>query len=184
MVRIHLLRLGAVPSDAVRAIADGIEYLMGVPAITHPCILDPEPAFDADRGQYHATRLLERLETCPHTPDDRLLGLTQVDLFIPILTFVFGEARLNQPIAVLSLRRLCPTFYGLPQNPALMRNRALVETVHELGHTFGLLHCSDYRCAMHASRMADDIDLKGPGFCADCANLLRPHDLAPRITAH
>lgn len=38
--------------------------------------------------------------------------------------------------------------------------------------TFGLIHCQDYPCAMRASRIADEIDLKGPGFCRVYAKIL------------
>ncbi len=183
MVCLHLLRLGAVPIKTVQIIAEGVEFYLGVTPIIHPDILDPDRAFDLDRGQYHATRLLENLEAFHQSPHERVLGLTEVDLFIPILTFVFGEARLNNPCALLSLRRLSPQFYGLPNNPNQTLHRAIVEAIHELGHTFGLLHCSDYRCVMHASRLADDIDLKGPGFCAECARHLQSQKLSPRITA-
>ena len=178
MVRIHLFRLGAVPPRVVQTIASGIDRYLGAVAITHSDILDPDAAFDLGRGQYHATHLLERLEA--HCPGQRVLGLTEVDLFIPIFTFVFGQARLCGPGAILSLRRLSPTFYGLPDNPERTLQRAVTETIHELGHTFNLRHCPDYACVMHASRLADDIDLKSPSFCIQCARSLYLQQLQPK----
>ena len=65
----------------------------------------------------------------------RLLGITQLDLYIPILTFVFGEAQLGGASAVVSYHRLQQEFYGLPQDRDLLANRLLIESVHELGHT-------------------------------------------------
>ena len=135
----------------------------------HGEVLDPDFAFDAGRGQYWSTEILKRLETVRPEGADRVLGITEVDLFIPILTFVFGEAFLNRPLAVISLHRLDTRFYGLPEDPELVLQRAQKEAVHELGHTFGLIHCPDYTCVMHASRVADEIDLKGNGFCTECA---------------
>jgi archaemetzincin len=101
-----------------------------------------------------------------------VLGVTAQDLFIPILTFVFGEAQLGPgpaAAAVASLHRLRQEFYGLPPDPALARDRLLKEALHELGHTLGLRHCHDYRCVMSSSHAVENIDLKLAEFCPDCA---------------
>jgi archaemetzincin len=132
----------------------------------------PDVAFDAQRGQFYSTLLLERLESMYGAESDRILGITQVDLFIPIFTYVFGEALLGRPPAIISLHRLCPTFYGLPIDRKLLLNRAATEAAHELGHTCGLVHCGDYNCAMHVSHAAEEVDLKGPGFCRRCADYI------------
>ncbi len=171
MPSIHLLQIGNIPPQLSSPIAQGIQNSMGMP-IRHRIITLPAQTYDATRGQYHATRLLEFVESHTLPPQDLVLGLTHVDLFIPILTFVFGEARLNQPSAILSLCRLTPQYYGLPPNDTLTIQRTITEAVHELGHTLGLLHCNQYDCAMHASRTADDIDLKPPRYCPECAQHL------------
>ena len=181
MGSIHLLQIGNVPTHLCTPIAQGIQNYMGVPIQHHVIPELPEKTYDITRGQYHATRLLECVESYPIPPQDLILGLTQVDLFIPILTFVFGEARLNKPGAILSLHRLTPQFYGLPQNDALTIQRATIEAIHELGHNLGLLHCNQYPCAMHASRTADDIDLKNPRFCPDCAHHIHTKNIFPQI---
>jgi archaemetzincin len=95
--------------------------------------------------------------------------VTDFDLYIPILTFVFGEAQLGETAALVSTHRLRPEFYGLPHDPRLLQARLLKEALHELGHTFGLRHCSDYLCVMSASHSADRIDLKQADFCPACA---------------
>ena len=92
----------------------------------------------------------------------RILGLTDADLFIPILTFVFGEAQLKGRAAVVSTARL-----GGPP-AARLPLRLETEAVHELGHTFGLLHSSDDGCVMHASTYVEEIDLKSDSFCLSC----------------
>lgn len=178
---VHLILLGQVSAEAFGQIAQGIESGLGICVHHHLPIPIPETAYDITRKQYHATRLLEHIESYPFPHQDQVLGLTQVDLFIPILTFVFGQARLNKPSAILSLCRLSPQFYGLPQNNAHTTQRATVEALHELGHTFGLPHCHHYPCAMHASRTADDIDLKSPSFCTACAQQLQRQNLSPNI---
>ena len=63
-------------------------------------------AYDLPRGQYRSTPILQRLESLASEPPVHFLGVTAVDLFIPILTFVFGEAQLGGCCAVVSLQRL------------------------------------------------------------------------------
>ena len=95
-----------------------------------------------------------------------------MDLYIPVLTFVFGEAQLADGGAVVSAHRLRQEFYGLPTDPELLHQRLLKEALHELGHTYGLRHCPDYTCVMSASNGVERIDLKRPDFCPACAQLL------------
>jgi archaemetzincin len=98
--------------------------------------------------------------------------VTEVDLYVPVLTFVFGEAQLADGGAVVSVHRLRQEFYGLPADPELLRWRMLKEALHELGHTYGLRHCPDYTCVMSASNGVERIDLKSADFCAACAQAL------------
>jgi archaemetzincin len=98
----------------------------------------------------------------------RLVGITELDLYIPILTFVFGEAQLSGAGALVSYHRLRQEFYGLPPDADVLANRLLIETVHELGHTLSLTHCHDYRCAMAPAHAVEWIDIKDSGFCEDC----------------
>ena len=172
MTSVQIVRVGSVASEAVTAISAAVESGLGCRAEIDSAVLDPDETYDPARGQYYSTELLHRLDAhrWPHV--DKILGVTDVDLFIPILTFVFGEALLDRAPAVISLKRLYPQFYGLPKDPALVLERAKTEALHEIGHTFGLIHCPQYDCIMHASRVADEIDLKGPDFCADCTALL------------
>lgn len=180
MVGVHLVCVGAVSTETAAAVGQAVERVLGCRTELFPHPLDPAFAFDAKRNQYWSTPILSHLESLAPRPSDRVLGIADVDLFIPILTYVFGEALLDRPPAIISLHRLHPTFYGLPDDPARLLLRAQTEAVHELGHTFGLIHCADYACVMHASRVADEIDLKGPGFCDDCAATLARKVLAPR----
>jgi len=103
----------------------------------------------------------------------RVLGVTLVDLYIPILTFVFGEAQLQGSCALVSGHRLRQEFYGLPTNPSLFRERLLKEAVHELGHTLTLAHCEDFECVMAPSHGVEWIDLKASSFCRGCRSRAR-----------
>jgi archaemetzincin len=129
---------------------------------------DPERAFDPSRGQHNSRIFLAQLleDTPPEV--DRVLGVTSVDLFIPVLTFVFGEAQLDGRAAVVSTHRLAAELYGLPANPPGLFERLTKEAIHELGHTYNLVHCFDNRCVMASSTYAEEIDLKSERFCDRC----------------
>jgi archaemetzincin len=149
----------------------------------HPPAFDPEGAFDPQRGQYSSRKLLASLLESTPERAERVLGVTSVDLFIPVLTFVFGEAQLDGRAAVVSTCRLENAFYGLPERPGLLLERLGKEAIHELGHTYELLHCSDVDCVMSSSTQIDGIDLKSDRFCVECTEALRgkrPGAVRPR----
>lgn len=139
----------------------------------HPPGFDPETAYDASRGQHSSRILLAQLLQDAPLGTGRVLGVTDVDLFIPVLTFVFGEAQLDGPAAVVSTHRLDNERYGLPRDPELLFERLVKEATHELGHTYHLLHCAADRCVMGASRNVDEVDLKSDRFCPRCAEAMR-----------
>jgi archaemetzincin len=155
------------------ALEAGLPPAFGLAVRTLPRRAEPLEARDAARGQWASALFLKRL--LADVPDGalRVLGLTGRDLFVPVLSFVFGQAQLNGPVAVVSLARLDPSFFGLPPDPPLTAARALKEAVHELGHTFGLVHCADARCPMSLSIDLRQLDAKGPRFCAGCTLLLK-----------
>jgi archaemetzincin len=154
--------------------------LFGLAVEQHPPRFDPERAFDASRGQYNSRVLLGQLlrEHGPHP--GRILGVTGVDLFIPVLTFVFGEAQLGGRAAVVSTHRLANERYGLAPSLQLLRQRLGKEAVHELGHTYGLVHCHRPRCVMGSSTYVEEIDVKTDRLCPEClAAVRRPPLRAP-----
>ena len=126
-------------------------------------------AFDAERRQYGSIPVLEMLlRRCP-ADAVKLLAVTERDLFIPVLTFVFGQAQLGGRVAVVSLARLRQEFYGLAANREVFLERAYKEALHETGHMFGLVHCAERNCAMSLATTVRQIDLKHAAFCAACA---------------
>jgi archaemetzincin len=136
-------------------------------------------AFDSARGQYHSTAILQRMQSLSPDPEIVLLGVTSLDLYVPVLTFVFGEAQLSGRCALVSTCRLHEEFYGLPPNNPLLHNRLKKEAIHELGHTLGLKHCFDWPCVMTSSHNIERIDLKDPEFCPACLNKLHLSPPAP-----
>jgi archaemetzincin len=113
-------------------------------------------------------QLLRRL------PDSagKIVGITSIDLFSPVLTFVFGQSQLDGPGAIVSTHRLRNEYYGLPCDEELMFQRTLKEVLHELGHAFGLIHCADFRCVMSASSHVGEVDLKRAWYCPQCQTVL------------
>ncbi|MEM4576318.1 MAG: archaemetzincin family Zn-dependent metalloprotease [Candidatus Nezhaarchaeales archaeon] len=136
----------------------------------------PFHAFNEDRGQYNSSVILDELSRLYNRGFfegyQRIIGLVDVDAYVLGLNFVFGEALLGGPVAVVYLARLKPEFYGKSSNQELLIERTCKEVVHELGHTFGLRHCSNPRCVMYFSNTIFDTDHKDLSFCLRCQSLL------------
>lgn len=133
----------------------------------------PSYAYDLTRKQYNSILILKNLiENCPENLI-RVLGITEVDLYIPILKFVYGTAQMEGKCAVLSLYRLRPEHYGGPPNKQVLLSRVEKTTIHELGHTFSLTHCKDAKCAMYYSSHIDDTDSKSASLCVTCNDLFK-----------
>ena len=168
---IQILPLGALPEAGLAELRAGLVAVFACPGRVLPAEPIPPGAFHAGRQQYCSTQILAGLSGRAAT-DSRLLAVTSSDLYVPVLTFVFGEAQMQGPAAVVSSWRLRQEFYGLPPDIGLLRDRLLKESVHELGHTFGLTHCEDFQCVMAPSHAVEWIDLKAHTFCAGCRERL------------
>jgi archaemetzincin len=158
--------------DLLQELNLSLQQVLHTPVNMRKPWFDPEISFEPSRGQYNSTTLLRLLLDDPSDSTSRTLGVTSADLFAPVLTYVFGEAQLDGRVAVVSIHRLRPEAYGLPKNEVLLFERLLKESVHELGHTLGLIHCLDGSCVMHASTYVEEIDLKTAEFCANCERAL------------
>jgi len=141
----------------------------GVPAVFGEAPGRPLDTFDASRGQHLSTRILAwLLQSAP--PQGKLLGLTDQDLFIPILTYVFGEAQLGGRVAVASTARLREDLD--PRDERGFLARLVKEAVHELGHAYGLVHCQIPRCVMSRCAGVRDVDEKSNQLCPRCRHRL------------
>jgi len=168
MKRLQLLPVGSPDARLLEWLRQALAEKFHVRAEILSQALDPAFAAHTERQQFHSSEILAAAQRYVSNDTWRLLAVTERDLYIPILTFVFGEAQMGGPGAVVSYHRLTQEFYGLPHDLDVLANRLLIESVHELGHTLHLTHCQEYRCAMAASHSVEWIDIKDSGFCEEC----------------
>jgi archaemetzincin len=170
MKSLDLLPIGELPAGMLQHLAPALAHVFHVPCEVLPYSLNPQFALHAERQQYHSSEVLRRMHGYLRPSTWRLLAVTAIDLYIPILTFVFGEAQMGGPCALVSAHRLHQGFYGLDPDQSLLYERLLKESVHEIGHTLDLTHCGDYQCAMAPSHAVEWIDLKEGALCPNCTS--------------
>jgi archaemetzincin len=169
---INILNASTLENERLQELSLAVGRIFGLRTYVSPAALSLERAFDPSRGQYNSTALLAQLVKAYSNVDEKRIAVVGVDLFIPVLTFVFGEAQLNGIAAVVSCFRLENPFYGMPRDDSLTWKRLEKEIVHELGHTFGLFHCHQFECVMRSSTYVEEIDLKRDSLCGDCESKL------------
>jgi archaemetzincin len=170
--RIILLSCGQFDRTFLKMVAQAAEAEYRYKVITEECHLNLNPFYNPARRQYDGNRLLSQIPLCTISEHTKLIGLFRVDLYIPILTYIFGQAILGKNVAIASVFRLRNELYGLKQDEELLLSRTVKEVIHELGHTFGLIHCHHLKCVMHSSTYAEEIDLKGASLCTECRSML------------
>jgi len=169
--KIIISPIGDVTPDLLGPISDEIKRIYGYPTEVLSLLDDLEFAFHPTRNQYHSTPILEQLAAKAPTNAIKVLALVEVDLFIPILTHVYGEAQLGGKACIVSTIRLNEGHsYLNTQEPFL--SRIVKEAIHELGHTFQLRHCREHTCLMHYCRNESDVDRKSDQLCRYCKILL------------
>lgn len=170
MKEILLLPVGEIAPGLLDDLCDPIVEELAMRCHVDPARgFDPAFAFHPERRQYHSSEVLAHIDV---SGTGRCLGVTEVDLFIPILTFVFGEAETGGCRAIVSIHRLRQEFYGLEPDESLAADRLAKEALHEIGHMLSLHHCDDYECVMASSHAVEWIDVKLPRFCERCRDLL------------
>jgi archaemetzincin len=135
--------------------------------------IDLSEFYDPVRRQYNGSKLLKEVDNLYSNDSGKTLGLFNVDLFIPILTYIFGQAFLRGRTGIASLYRLSNERYGMYSEDKIILDRFKKEVIHELGHTFGLIHCHIPTCVMRSSTYVEDIDQKSMNLCLKCRNDLR-----------
>jgi archaemetzincin len=165
-VKITLKPLGNTADEIMEKLKDRVGGIFHCPVEIKTGFGDLAQAYNPERKQYLSSKLLASLKKSEG--EERVVGIADVDLYVPRLNFVFGEADIVSGTAIISLCRLRQEYYGLAPDEALFLERATKEIVHEVGHTFGLGHCPNNKCVMHFSNSLADTDLKEALFCSMC----------------
>lgn len=162
-----------VDTEVLEVIGEVLEPVFKLESIGYGRFVESEERYVWGREQYDSAGLLRDLIRELPRGRGRVLGVTGLDLCTPILTFVFGQAQLSGPAAIVSLARLRQEFYGFEPDPGLFLARLCKESTHEVGHTFGLVHCQDRECAMSLSTSIAEVDRKNIGLCRRCRETVR-----------
>lgn len=158
---LDILPMGRVDTMAVSVIAANVQAMLGLNVLVQDIHPEPEYAFLARRGQFEAGKILRRILSAPARGMFKL-GVVNVDIFTPILTFVYGESQLGGSSALISTFRI--------QSPDLQQayDRAAKIGVHEVAHLLGLVHCRAPDCLMAFSNSSAKLDGLPLRFCRAC----------------
>jgi archaemetzincin len=170
---VTICSVGSVDEGILEHIAKCISIRCGLSCRISLRTENPRYAYNDTRCQYNSKLILKRLLQQSPLDTFRLIGVTTVDLYVPILKFVFGLAQIEGKCSIISLHRLCPRFYDQPSNPDLLLTRVEKTALHELGHTLGITHCRNRHCVMYSSTRIEDTDAKQPDFCPTCFELFQ-----------
>lgn len=173
--QITLISFGYSEKKLPELIADDVENQFAIPVIVKDGLLDVSEYYDASRRQYDGNKLLHCIDANFSLTNCKTIGIFNVDLFIPILTYIFGQAYLNGRTGVASIYRLQNERYGMKVDDDLLIKRLKKLVIHELGHTFGLIHCHNPECVMRSSTYVEELDQKNFKLCNACRKELPVH---------
>jgi archaemetzincin len=170
---VGVVPLGEVPEITLQVISNHISGCFRLTARILPSSELPEDALDGRRLQYNAAIIIEAFESMDFGNHDKVIGVLNKDLFIPIFTHVFGEARQGGKCGLVSLYRLAKNPDGSTPPKSIIHERAAKVALHELGHLLDLLHCEHKECLMHFSGGIDEVDEMSLDLCEYCSIYLQ-----------
>lgn len=177
-IPIRVVPLGPLDHRLLQVVAANVFALYDLPARVARGRAVPPSAYDGGRQQYDAAALLKHLDE-PQTAGQKTIAVTAVDIFVPIFSHVFGEARLGGATALVSIHRLggdgrfsdsrnCDRPDRSDSSAAELYLRTVKVALHELGHLFRISHCEDSHCLMHYADTLTAIDRTPLAFCRYC----------------
>ncbi len=168
MQNLYVVPLEVSDSELISRIVDELGKILKTQVETSELNLDLISCFSLDRNQYYSTEIISRAIPLTANLNGKVILIVESDIFVPIFTYVFGEAQLNGKHSIISLCRLHEEFYTGRTNDELFFQRIMKEILHEVGHNFGLLHCNNWECVMHSSKNIEEVDIKGEFYCSEC----------------
>lgn len=175
---IEILPIGNVDAGLLRDLCNELQILFDGCRIAGKVEV-PRQGYNAKRRQYNSKFFLDVVAAhAKNSKASKVIGITMEDLYTYNLNFIFGQAEIKGKACLISLNRLNPEFYGLKEDYQLLLERAVKEAVHELGHCYGLRHCSDKTCVMVFSNNIYEVDRKTRNFCRKC------DDISKEIQTH
>ncbi|HTU81325.1 MAG TPA: archaemetzincin family Zn-dependent metalloprotease [Candidatus Acidoferrales bacterium] len=166
--KIRIVPINTIDTGFLDRLALCLEERFLASARIERSLVVPRSALNSTRQQLFLSTLFAKVLRAHPEDDGVLLAVTDFDLYKTSHRFIFGDADDAQGVAAVSLHRLRSEFYGEEPDENLLFQRLLKESVHELGHAFGLKHCFNARCAMHYSNSIFETDNKMPYFCEVC----------------
>lgn len=164
---LQLVAVGGITTAFIRELEEPIRAVLSTSVgCGKTALTKPQYAFNKDRNQFHSNAIMRRLLTVREPGALMVLGIVDVDLFVPDSQFVYGEADRESKSGVFS------TFRLKTENAELLKRRCTIEAVHQAGHLVGLSYCEDVRCTMFFATSLTDCDRRNLGLCNNCRNEL------------
>lgn len=156
---LHIIPFEHVRSEIVDTLAEDL-----CDCGFHVCVESehslPSRAFNSRKQKFAADDLLSYLR---HEQGGRVLGVMNEDIYRYVINSIKGIADFAGRAAVISLCQL-----SNQEEKLFLRPRVCKLALHELGHTFGLEHCTNPGCVMHDARSMKLWDCASDEFCPEC----------------
>lgn len=169
---VRVVPIGRIDGKFVKEVCGEVEGLMNVRFKTLMGFETPAIAWNQMRRQHDAAKIIDILsknkEAVFIEKDMPTLGITEDDIYYDGKNFVFGIEEPQTGCLLVSIARLKPEFYKERPNAFVLKDRAVKEVMHEIGHNIGLDHCIHPFCVMSFSPSARDVDAKQKDFCKGC----------------
>lgn len=172
-MRINIIPIKIKNNSLIEYIKKQLELIFNSEVLISNIEYDIQQNFNKSRNQYYSTEIISNFIPLTESLDYKVILLVNVDLFVPVFTYLFGEAQFNGKLSIVSTFRLYEEFYTGRTDDKLFYKRVLKEVLHELGHNFGLRHCENWNCVMHASAGIEEVDVKGAFYCKTCEAVVK-----------
>lgn len=169
MENLRILPIGEISEGILKFVASTLAETYGLKTEIASKITIPKEFYNPSRGQYLAEKILNFIK---RKFRGNVFAVCNADIYAEGLNFIFGQAELGGMVAMISIHRLNPEFYGLTFNKKIFFERIEKEAIHEVGHMLGLTHCKDEGCVMSFSNSIFEVDGKSKELCKGCKNKL------------